>query len=282
MIAFSIGSLDIYRYGIFYVITFFIAYLFLYYVGKSSIFSKYPKVQNFFDKNLDDLVLFSILGVLVGGRLGHVIIYDLNHYLQYPVEIFQFWKGGMSFIGGMIGVLLTLFILAKRKGLKRSDLIILFDCILCIAPLGITIGRIGNFLNQELYGIKVPSDFWGLSSGLINLLEKLNVFYVYDKIDIFLRINTNFLASFFEGFISLVVTLSIFFVFKKRGKFRVGYITGIFLLWYSFVRFLLEYIRFDSQSEFVFHLTKSQRFFVIFFIVGLYFVIFEKKKISIK
>lgn len=282
MIAFSIWSLDIYRYWIFYVITFFIAYLFLYYVWKSSIFSKYPKVQNFFDKNLDDLVLFSILGVLVGGRLWHVIIYDLNHYLQYPVEIFQFWKWWMSFIWWMIWVLLTLFILAKRKWLKRSDLIILFDCILCIAPLGITIGRIWNFLNQELYGIKVPSDFWWLSSWLINLLEKLNVFYVYDKIDIFLRINTNFLASFFEWFISLVVTLSIFFVFKKRWKFRVWYITGIFLLWYSFVRFLLEYIRFDSQSEFVFHLTKSQRFFVIFFIVWLYFVIFEKKKISIK
>lgn len=282
MIAFSLWSVDIYWYWIFYVVAFFSAYLFLYYISRDVFFSKYPKIKTFLRDNLDDLVLLSILWVLVWWRLWHVIIYDLAYYLKNPLEIVQFWKWWMSFIWWMIGVFLSLLIFAKLKKLKKSDLILLFDLILCIAPLWILIWRIGNFLNQELYWIIVPSWYWWFSIWFVKLLEKLHIFYVYEKIDNFLRINTNFLASFFEWFISFVFVSTLFLIFKKRWKFRIWLITGVFLLRYSLVRFFLEYLRFDSQSEFVFYLTKSQWFFVLFFIVGLYFIFFEKKSFIVK
>ncbi|MCX6824991.1 MAG: prolipoprotein diacylglyceryl transferase [candidate division SR1 bacterium] len=278
MIAFSLGSLDVYRYGIFYFIAFLVGYLFLYRITKKNIFGiQFPRLQGFLETHLDDLVLCIFVGVLIGGRLGHVVIYDFQYYLSHPGQIFQVRKGGMSFIGGMLGVTIALCLLARKNKLKYTEMVLLFDVILAIVPFGIMLGRIGNFLNQELYGVIVSNRLPRLGYPLFSILNDLNVFHVYPQVDSFLRVNTNFLGSFFEGFILLLITLSIIRNRVKTRKPQAGKIVAVFLLGYSLIRFCLEYLRADSQLEFHGWFSVSQRFFIGFFVLGAVIMCFRKK-----
>jgi phosphatidylglycerol:prolipoprotein diacylglycerol transferase len=134
-------------------------------------------------------------------------------------------------------------------------------------PFGIMLGRLGNYLNQELYGIVVSKSLWNLSQPILSFLYKLHILHIYEQVDLQLRVNTNFLASFFEGFVLLLITMSII---SKRVRTKViqpGKIVAVFLVAYSFVRFCLEYVRADSQLEFHGRFTISQRFFILFFIL---------------
>jgi len=278
MIAFSIGSLDIYRYGIFYFIAFLAGYLFLYRISKKNIFGKsFPRLQTFLEKNLDDLILCIFLGVILWGRLGHIIIYDVQYYLSHPDEIIQVWKWGMSFIGGILGVTIALALLAWKKRFTFKDLLLLGDLIFAILPFGVMIGRIGNFLNQELYGVVVSDWLPRLGYPLFSLLNDLKLFHVYPQVDSFLRLNTNFLSSFFEWFVLLLITLSIIRTRVKTKVVQPGKIIGTFLVGYSFVRFILEYVRADSQLEFHGRFSVSQWFFIVFFLIGVGVLVFRKK-----
>lgn len=282
MIAISIGPIDIYRYWIFYVLAFLSAYAFFSILAKKQVFIKYPRIHLLLQNHVDDLILYSVLWVLLWWRLWQVLFYDLNYYLTNPIEILQFWKWWMSFIGWMIWVLLSLIIFVKKRKLKKSELLWILDLVLTITPLGIMLGRIWNFLNQELYGIVVPYNFWWLGNSIINLFQKLHIFHVYSNIDTFLRVNTNLLASFFEWFLLLIVTSLILISFIRKWTYKIWYITWIFLVWYSVVRFFLEYLRMDSQSEFIFYLSTSQRFFVVFFAFWLYFILRKPLNITIR
>lgn len=282
MVAFSIWSINIYWYGIFYVISFIVAYFFLKYIANKWIFIKNEKIQNILDKNIEDLILYSVIWVLIWWRLWQVIIYDFVYYLNNPIEILQFWKWWMSFIWWMFWVFISIFVFATKNKLKKANFICLLDLILIIAPFGIMLWRLWNFLNQELYGISVPSTYWGFSDFWVNIFRDIHLFHIYDNIDNLLRINTNLLAWFLEWFVLLVIVWFIFKRFIKNWIFIVWYITWIFLSWYSFIRFLLEYLRLDSQSEFVFYLTKSQWFFVFFFVLWLLFLFSKNKQIKLR
>ncbi len=278
MIAFSIGSIDVYRYGIFYFITFLLGYLFFYRLAKKNIFwEKFPHLQTFLDKHIDDFILCIFLWVLIGGRLGHVIIYDFQYYLSHPGDIFQVRKWWMSFIGGIFGVTIALLVLAWKKGLRLKEVVLLGDLIFAILPFGIMIGRIGNFLNQELYGVVVSDWLPRLWYPIFSLLNDIGIFHVYDQIDSQLRVNTNLLSSIFEGGILLLITLSIIRHRVKTKAPHPGQIVAIFLLWYSGVRFLLEYVRADSQLEFYGRFSISQRFFLWFFLLGIVTLIRQKR-----
>lgn len=98
MVAFEILGWPIYRYGIFYLITFVVGYAFLWRVGRQSFLDSYPRVQWVLQQKVDDLYLMILLGVIVGGRLGHVLLYEGAYYLQHPLETFYLWQGGMSFV----------------------------------------------------------------------------------------------------------------------------------------------------------------------------------------
>ena len=278
MIAFSIGSLDIYRYGIFYFIAFLVGYLFLYRITKKNIFWKtFPRLQTFLEKNLDDLIICIFLWVLIWWRLGHVIIYDLQYYIQHPIEIFQIRKWGMSFIGWIFGVTIALLLLAWKKRFTAKEFILLGDLIFAILPFGIMLGRIGNFLNQELYGVLVSDRLPRLWYPLFSIFHDLNIFHVYPQVDSFLRVNTNLLSSFFEGLVLLIITLSIIRKWIRTKVIQPGKIVAVFLLWYSFVRFFLEYLRADSQLEFHGRFSISQRFFIGFFVLGVGTLIRQKR-----
>lgn len=281
MVAFSVFWFPIYWYWIFYFISFVVWYIFLYLVFRSSYLSLVPNLQKKLIVSLDNLILVIMLWVLIGGRLWHVFIYDFSYFLQEPLKVLVIWEWWMSFIGWMVGVFISLFVyLYKRKYIKEEFLFLL-DIILIITPLGILLGRLWNYLNQELYWIIVPSNYRGLSKHVSKTLISLDVFHIYHSVDTYLRVNTNLLSMFFEWFLLFIFMLLWFFFLKKRSIIKPGFLVWLFLTLYSFFRFILEYFRQDSQYEFVWIFSRSQRFFVIFFCIGLYFLFFRKNKNNI-
>lgn len=271
MVAFSLFWISVYRYGIFYFTTFLFWYLFLLFIRRYAFFGKYaPNLYKLLNKEPEDVVLYSVLWIIVWGRLWHIFIYDFAYYLDNPLNIFAIWEWWMSFIGGIIWVLISLFFIFRKYKFSFRDFFVLTD--LLILPVGfwIMLWRIGNFLNQELYGRLVSDVFSNLSLSVVDLFSRFNLFYVYDNVDWFLRINTNFLASFFEWFIVFVVSLVVLFSSINKNKRKTGFLSSFFIVWYSFVRFFLEYFRMDSQSEYISFFTKSQWFFVVFFLVWIF------------
>ena len=268
-VALDLGIIKIHWYGIFYVISFLFWYFYLYWIlnrYNSKIFKF--KIEDNIWQFLTDLLLFVILGVLIWGRLGHVIIYNLSYYLHRLAEIFYIWQWWMSFLGGIIWVVVSIFLFWKKYKLSFEDLVKLWDLI--VLPLGfwIMLVRIWNFLNQELYGKIINlQDNWLI----FFLLEKLKLVYVYTNIDNYWRINTNFIESFFEGFLFFLIINFIFFKDIKKNCYRPWKYLWIFFMWYAIVRFVVEFLRDYSKNEFIWIFTKTQWFLFWMFIVWLFF-----------
>jgi len=285
MIAFSIFWINIYRYWIFYLIGFCLAYFFLFFIWKKKYFHKFPKLQNLLENDLETLFIILILWVLIWWRLGHVLIYDFQYFIDNPLDAFKIWQGWMSFIWWILWVVLCITLFIRYKKFSRKEYIILLDLLCCILPLCIAFGRLWNFLNQELYWIAFTNPFWRTES-TIWTLTSLWFLHIYDKIDSALRINTNLLSIIFEGILLFTTWIIIFTKQIKNNKRKIWKIWVIFLLWYSIIRFLLEYLRQDSQAEFIWPFSKSQRFFVIFIITWIIIAIWlnrhPKENLEIK
>lgn len=222
-------------------------------------------------------MIFIFLWVLLGGRLGHVIIYDFSYYLSHPGEIFQVRQWGMSFIGWLFGVTIAMLVLMRKKRFSWKEILLLWDLIFAILPFGIMLGRIGNFLNQELYGVVVSDWLPRLWYPIFSVLNTLGIFHVYPQVDEFLRVNTNLLSSFFEGLVLLIIGLLIIRTRVRTKKPQPGKIVATFLIGYSFIRFCLEYLRADSQLEFHGRFSISQRFFLAFFIIGIAVWVWQRR-----
>ena len=285
MVAFSIFGRNIYRYWIFYFIGFVLAYIFLYIIWKKKFFHKFPKLQNLLESDLETLFIILILWVLIWWRLGHVFIYDLQYFLNNPIDILKIWQWGMSFIWWLLWVIIWVSIFLWSKKFSRKEFIILLDLLACMLPLCIALWRLWNFLNQELYWIIFQNKLW-LSESITSILASLWFLHVYDKVDSFVRINTNLLSMIFEWILLFIILISICITQIKNKKRKIWKISMIFLLRYSIARFLLEYLRQDSQSEFIWPFTKSQRFFVCFVIIWIIWMVFmvhnPKENLEIK
>ena len=268
MVAFSIFGINIYRYWIFYLIWFTLAYCFLLFIWKKKYFHKFSNLQNLLEKDLETLFIILILWVLIWWRLGHVLIYDFQYFIDNPLDVFKIWQWWMSFIGGILWVVLWVSLFIRKKKFSRKEYIILLDLLCCILPLCIAFWRLWNFLNQELYWIIFNNPFWRTES-MIRTLTSLWFLHIYDKIDSLLRVNTNLLSIIFEWILLFITLIIIFTKQIKKDRRKIWKIWVIFLLRYSIIRFLFEYLRQDSQLEFVWPFTRSQRFFVIFIIVGI-------------
>ena len=278
MVAFSIFGKDIYWYGIFYLIWFVVAYFFLYFLWKSNILSKYPKLQDFLRKNLDDLMIALIIGVLVGWRLWEVFIYEWDYFSKNLSEIVKVWHWGMSFFGCMLWVILSLIILFRIKKLSWKDFVLFLDCIVFIVPIWIILWRFGNYLNQELYWLVVPEWAWWLSEWLISFLTNLNFFHVYPKVDSLLRVNTNFISMLFEWLVLFLLILFVSLRQIKKKDIKIWLNTSVFLIFYSLFRFFIEYLRVDSQSQMVWIFTTSQWLFLCLFVIWLVWFLFVEKR----
>lgn len=272
MVALEFWVLKIYWYWVFYFVSFLLGYLFLYYIAKNQILAIHEKVSSFLKEKLDDLVLMIFLGVLIGWRLAYVLIYNPSHYLANPLDIFAIWQWWMGFFGGVVGVVLAVYLLTRKYKFQFKDYKVLMDLIVSFVPFGIMLWRIGNFLNQELVGKPVEQlpiliDWWfGLK------LIALNIFHVYEKVDLQMRINTNFIESFGEWFLILVILQIVFWKQIKSGYKNPWIISGIFLVMYGIVRFLVEFLREYWPSEFIWIFTKTQYMMVGFVIFWGYLI----------
>lgn len=163
----------------------------------------------------------------------------------------------MSFIGGIVGVIVAIMVLDRIHKLTRKEFFIIFDLILVIVPVGIILGRYGNFLNQELYGIVAPN--------------RLPTFltHVYPAVDDQVRVNTNLLALILEGGLIFVISAAMFLRQYITKRVTPGKIATTFIILYAVIRFGLEYLRADSQGQFVGPLTTTQRCMLFFFIFGI-------------
>lgn len=175
--------------------------------------------------DLDDFIFAVGLGVILGGRLGFVILYDLSFYLSHPLEIFAIWKGGMSFHGGLIGVILATIIFAKKSGYRFWQLI---DSLAVIVPVGLGFGRFGNFLNNELYGF---ADYNGPFAMMIRGVP---------------HFPSPLLELVLEGLLLGIILMYCFF--RTNAKNFPGKLSGIFLVGYAISRIIVEFFRLPDAN----------------------------------
>ena len=150
-IAFSIGPLSVRWYGLMYLVGFAAAW----WLGMRRIGQGRAPIDR---KQFDDLIFYAVLGVILGGRLGYVLFYKPGYYAAHPLEAVAIWQGGMSFHGGLLGVIAAMWLFARRRGI---DFLRLADFVAPLCPLGLAAGRMGNFINGELYG-RVTDVPWGM------------------------------------------------------------------------------------------------------------------------
>ena len=210
----------------------------------------------------DDFITYLILGIIVGGRLGYVLFYNFDYYLSNPADIFKIWQGGMSFHGGLIGVIIISIWFSKKNNQNAFDYL---DIVSLVAPIGIFCGRLTNFINSELYGIEtnVP---WAVK---------------FVQVDNLFRHPSQLYEAIFEG----IILFFILIFFRKKGFMKIpGFISSLFLIFYSIFRFLIEFLRApDEQLGYLFlNLTMGQIISFIFFMIGIYLIInkYEIKKKS--
>ena len=242
-VAIQIFSLEIRWYSIAYIIGILIGW----YLSKKYFISKREIREKF-----DDYLTYVILSIIIGGRLGYVLFYNFGYYLSYPLDILKIWQGGMSFHGGLLGIIFVTIWFSKKNNHNPFHYL---DIISIVAPIGIFFGRISNFINSELYGT-VTSLPWGVK---------------FAQIDNLYRHPSQLYEAVFEGLILFLILL----IFKKRNFLDLpGVISGIFLAFYSLFRFFIEFFRVpDEQLGFIiFNLTMGQIISFIFFIVGIYLI----------
>ena len=197
----------------------------------------------------DDYLTYLILGIIIGGRLGYVVFYNFNYYSSNVIDIFKIWQGGMSFHGGVLGVILSTVIFANKK---RHNIFYYLDIVAIVSPIGIFFGRISNFINSELYGT-ITTMPWAVQ---------------FLKVDNLYRHPSQLYEAIFEGIVLFIILV----YFRNRGFLNMpGFISGAFLTFYSLFRFIIEFFRVpDEQIGYlIFNLTMGQIISLIFFIVGI-------------
>lgn len=245
-IAFSVLSFDVYWYSFAYIIGLF---------GGYHIVKSYDKKEKFFSKkSLDDLLFYAILGVILGARIGFCLIYDLEKTISNPISILQIRNGGMSFHGGFIGLVLAIYFISKSYKLSFLKI---GDFIALVAPIGIMLGRIGNFLNQEHLGR--PTDVpWAI---------------LFDADPLNPRHPAQLYEAFLEGFLLLVVLNYIYIKLKLQKKH--GVISALFLILYGFARIISELFR---EPDYMISILSVGQALSIPMIIAGFSIIYAKRK----
>ena len=183
-------------------------------------------------EEFDDLITIIIISIVIGGRLGYVIFYNPVYFISHPMDIFKVWEGGMSFHGALIGVILGTFFFSSKRNIS---VFFLLDIIACVAPIGIFLGRIANFINGELIG-KVTTVSWGV---------------IFPAVDTFARHPSQLYEAILEG-------LVLFFILNKiilREVYKLGFCSSLFLIFYGVFRVISEFFREpDAQLGYLFNL----------------------------
>jgi phosphatidylglycerol:prolipoprotein diacylglycerol transferase len=214
------------------------------------------KIDN---KVISELISNSMIGIIIGGRLGYVIFYNPDYYLNNLLEIFKLWNGGMSFHGGFIGVVIAVIYSSK---ISKTAILILADLIAIVAPIGIFFGRLANFINGELYG-RITNHSFGM---------------IFPNAGNSPRHPSQLYEAFFEGFLLFIIML-LFIKFTNILN-KKGLITALFLSCYGSFRFIIEFFREPDANIglLYFNFSMGQLLSLPMIIVGLYFIIFIARK----
>ncbi len=187
---------------------------------------------NFNIKEFDDLITYLIISIIIGGRLGYIIFYNLDFYIENPLDILKVWEGGMSFHGALLGIIVGTYLFSKKKSVPTFFLL---DIIACVSPIGIFLGRIANFINGELIG-KVTEVSWGV---------------IFPAIDSFPRHPSQLYEALFEGVMLFLILNIIIF----RNRYKMGTCSYLFLIYYGIFRIISEFFRQpDPQIGYLFNL----------------------------
>ena len=247
-IVFSLGFVDIRWYSL--------AYIFTFIIGSFIIKKLNKRFYNYLsDKQIDSFFIFAVVGVIIGGRIGYVLFYQTNLLLD-PLYILKIWNGGMSFHGGLIGMIISIYLFSVKNSVS---FFYVSDLVAITAPIGLFFGRISNFINTELYG----------------RVTEFPLAIIYPLIDNHPRHPSQLYEALFEGIILFII---LFIYFNKNIKQnKIGKISSFFLLYYSLFRFVIEYVREPDYHLGLFynHFTMGQLLCVPLFFVGL--VIFFRK-----
>ena len=244
-IAVTVFGFDVYWYSLAYLFGVSLGYLLLKRLNKRS---------NYLTPTaIDDLVFYSVVGIIVGARLGFCLIYDLPYTLHNPVNLLMIRNGGMSFHGGLVGVVIAVILIAKKYQvpfLKIADLLV------CVAPIGLLLGRLANFINAEIYG-KITTCVWGI---------------VFPSAGELPRHPTQLYEAFGEGLVLLIVMTMMHRKFHERS----GFLTGFFLVWYGLVRIIVEFYKEPENLDILF-LTMGQALSLPMVIAGALLVMLSSK-----
>ena len=211
-VAFHLGPIAVHWYGLTYLVGFLLCWLCANYRAKHS-------HGVWTGEQISDLLFYVALGVILGGRVGYTLFYNLPQFLEHPIVILQVWNGGMSFHGGFLGVLLAIWIYGKRK---QKTFFQITDFIAPFIPLGLAAGRIGNFINGELWG-RVTTMPWGM---------------VFPDAGPLPRHPSQIYEFLLEG----IVLFLILWFYSKKPRPRMA-VSAMFLLWYGIFRCFIEFFR---------------------------------------
>ncbi len=216
-ILFDLGFIKLRWYSLAYVFGILIGWWY----GKKIIIQKSSNLNNNSEtRAFDDLITYLIISIIIGGRVGYVIFYNLNYYIKNPLEIIKIWEGGMSFHGALIGIILGTYIFSKKNKIK---VFFFLDIIACVAPIGIFLGRAANFINSELVG-KVSNVPWGV---------------IFPLIDNNPRHPSQIYEALLEGIILFFILR---YVINRKG-YKIGNCSCVFLIGYGLFRIISELFR---------------------------------------
>ena len=216
-IAIALGPLAIRWYGLMYLLAFGLFIL----LGRLRVRQPHQAAAGWRNLDVEDMLFYGVLGVVVGGRLGEVLFYHPQYYFSHPLDIFAVWKGGMSFHGGFLGVLVAMAVWAIKNGRKLMDVM---DFIAPLVPLGYAAGRIGNFINAELPGRVAEATLpWAM---------------IWPNVDSLPRHPSPLYQALIDGVLLFIVL----WLYARKPRPRLA-VSGVFSLGYGCARFFTEYFR---------------------------------------
>jgi phosphatidylglycerol---prolipoprotein diacylglyceryl transferase len=235
----SIGPLAVHWYGVMYVIGFAAAWLLARRRAGAPESSWRPI-------DVDDLIFFAAIGVIAGGRIGWLLFYGMEQVIEDPITIIQIWKGGMSFHGGLLGVIVAVALFARRRGRKLADVL---DFLAPLPGIGIFAGRIGNFINGELWG--KPTDVpWAfvLDPSTLHASQRDEAVRLCERFSVDPCVLQVHASQLYQGLLEGLLVFIVVWLYTAKPRPRLAP-SGLFLVGYGLCRFAVEFVRVPDENR---------------------------------
>jgi len=243
-VAIHLGPLAVRWYGLMYLVAFISAIV----IGRLRLKLPFVANQGWTAKDIDDMLFYGVLGTILGGRLGYVVFYKASYYLSHPLDIFKVWEGGMSFHGGFLGVTLAMVLFAHQR--KRTWLQVT-DFVAPMVPLGLAAGRLGNFINGELWGrVTDPAAPWAMlfqhssNDDAVWLAKNPQLDAQWHLSEVFQRYQMlpRHPSQLYEIALEGIVLFILIWTFSRKPR-PMGAVSALFLIGYGLARFTVEFAR---------------------------------------